>query len=537
MSTHTKPTPAHLSATQRFFLSHKILLSYFFLAALTLAYFALLEAHPVLNDPDSFYHAGVATQMASEKGLRIDFTALPLTTLADNFADHHFLYHVLLIPFVSVFDPLVGIKVAQVFFATTTILIFYAILRRLHIRFAPAYVLLAMVNYQFVFRMALPKASALAIGIFLLTLYFVVTKKPIKLFMASWIYVWLHAGFPLLIAVHGLHLLVELVFNYASLHTPSFVRWKPWLRRHGLLFLSTVVGITTGIVTHPYFPANLAFYWQQTIKIGLLDQAHDIGVGIEWFSKNTNDLLLENSTLFFALFVALIVYVATLRHQSSRSTFFLVLTLTLLFMTRESQRNIEYFVPIAIVAIGLIFTRAYLPLRAFLRAIAEKHMQRYWLPLGAGVVFLLLALTTTTVQHIQKNFNLLYNGFPLTRYADASAWLTNNTESRQRIFHSDWDDFPMLYYHHPDREYISGLDARFFYFKNTERHATWTELVRGQQTENIAATIERTFAADVVLIENIKESFLANAKKDPRMQQAYADDEVTIFTIIDKPAL
>jgi hypothetical protein len=80
--------------------------------------FAYLQYSEAFADPDSFYHAKMAL-LARDQGVIKDFPWLQYTVLVNNYTDQHFLYHVILIPFVTFFDPLVGIKLATVFLRIT----------------------------------------------------------------------------------------------------------------------------------------------------------------------------------------------------------------------------------------------------------------------------------------------------------------------------------------------------------------------------------------------------------------------------------
>src|SRR5581483_5919091 len=72
---------------------------------------------PNMPDNDGFYHIKMALIMR-EQGLKPDFIWLPLTILNEReFYDHHFLYHVALIPF-TFGDLRLGAKWSAVFFAS-----------------------------------------------------------------------------------------------------------------------------------------------------------------------------------------------------------------------------------------------------------------------------------------------------------------------------------------------------------------------------------------------------------------------------------
>ena len=90
-------------------------LGYLAIFSISFVVLLVLQAAPVFADPDSFYHAKMAL-LIRDQGVIHTFPWLDLTVLGQHYTDQHFLYHVLLIPFVTWFPPLVGLKLATVFF-------------------------------------------------------------------------------------------------------------------------------------------------------------------------------------------------------------------------------------------------------------------------------------------------------------------------------------------------------------------------------------------------------------------------------------
>src|SRR3989338_4203582 len=164
--------------------------------------FAFYQAIPTFPDPDSFYHARLAALMV-EHGLVGQFPWLPFTTLGQAFADHHLLYHVLLMPFVAALGPLTGVKVAQALLAALFTLVCYGILKRWRIPYAG----LAMIGlysvYPMLIRINLVKASAVALIIFVLLVYALIERRYILVGILTLIYSMTHGGFflALLVAV------------------------------------------------------------------------------------------------------------------------------------------------------------------------------------------------------------------------------------------------------------------------------------------------------------------------------------------------
>src|SRR5262249_26335136 len=127
------------------------------------------------------------------------FTALPFTTLADNYADQHFLYHLLLVPFVTIIDPLIGMKLATIIFGALMALTFYWFLRREHIRWAFVTTVILLLVNPFTFRMNLAKAPSLSLILLLIGLSAAFAYKPKLLGVLAFAFVWFYGGFLLLV--------------------------------------------------------------------------------------------------------------------------------------------------------------------------------------------------------------------------------------------------------------------------------------------------------------------------------------------------
>ena len=151
-------------------------LGYIFTGFFGLLFFGLMQASWTFADPDSFYHAKMAVLML-ERGIIRDFPWLVYTSLPGGYTDHHFLYHVILIPFVKFFSPLIGIKVATVFINTTFILLFYGFLRKNKILRPFFFVFLLLSTAPFIFRIDLVKANGLSLVFVMLILIFIFQKK------------------------------------------------------------------------------------------------------------------------------------------------------------------------------------------------------------------------------------------------------------------------------------------------------------------------------------------------------------------------
>src|SRR5574337_558546 len=118
----------------------------------------------------------MASLIASQGPLH-QFPWLDLTTLGQHFADQHFLFHVLLIPFVRWFGMFPGTQLAAVFFAGLFVTVFYAVLRQLKISRAWFWTALLAASPFLILRLSLGKASPLALAWFVSGLRAMATRR------------------------------------------------------------------------------------------------------------------------------------------------------------------------------------------------------------------------------------------------------------------------------------------------------------------------------------------------------------------------
>src|SRR5687768_3948699 len=277
-----------------------------FIAGMAVIQFATAD----MPDNDGFYHIKLAWLMRTE-GLKPTFSWLPLSILNQNeFYDHHFLFHVALIPF-TFGDLRVGAKWAAVIFASLAFLAIWYLFHRQRVPFAWLWALgLLGISDAFLFRMSITRAQSLSLGMLALGYVWLLEGKYKHLAVLSFIFVWMYDAFPLMLALAILHFLA------VALTTRRF-ELRP------LLYTST--GIVLGILINPYFPANLIFSYHHMLP--KLADATSVSVGNEWYPYDTGQIL-DNSLPALAAFASGILALGlTARKMDARTALGLFLSL------------------------------------------------------------------------------------------------------------------------------------------------------------------------------------------------------------------
>lgn len=535
---------------------------YFGVFLLVGAIYGWLQHAPTFLDPDSFYHVKMA-ELLMQRGIVRDFTWLPFTTLAHAYTDHHFLYHVLLVPFIVAFGPFVGAKVAAAVFGALAMTAFYAVLRVHGSRWPFAFTMLLATSSAFMFRMNLAKTSSLSVAVLMLALIAIKKEKPVLLFLLSWAYVLLYGGWPIMGVVVAVFLGTRAVIDHLFDKHPVHSWAGPWFWRRLLRgskaatadflraievrqALAAAGGMLAGLLLNPFFPKNLQFYWEQIVQIAVVGYKDRIGVGVEWYPFSQNAFFAESSAVFLAIAVCIVVLAAMVfwgdlvkkggekveREEitSQLAAFFLAAFFTL--MTMRSRRHVEYFAPFTVMATALFFTMLVkrLELKAFVGRIRWLFPRPKFIPLAifTYVSFLFVFLG---VRDVLGNKMTYLGGISWTKYQGAAAWLAKNTPEGAIVLHSDWDDFPPLFYQNDHNRYIVGLDPTFLYRQDPARYWEWVNITTGKTTSGMAEAVLTRFDSRYVLVENDHNEMRRQVDLDPRFHRVYQDGEAAIFEV------
>lgn len=485
---------------------------------LTLAFLLFLGkvqfSTPNLPDNDGFYHIKMAEIMRLE-GLKPDFPWLPLTILNPReFYNHHFLFHVALIPF-TLGDLRLGAKVAAVVFAGLAFLMIWWLLKSQRVPYAFLWALgLLAISEAFIYRMSITRALSLSLLLLALGFHWLVTGKRRHLAFLGFIFVWAYNGFPLIIALAGIYVIaVWLVERRLDLRPVLF----------------TVVGVAAGLIINPYFPHNLVFIIQHILP-KLMD-ATSISVGNEWFPYTTAQLLV-NSPLSLLAFIsgAMALGLSHQRMTVRTAASFLAACLFGL-MLFQSRRFIEYFPPFALVFAAF----AWSPL--IQRSLERVRKSPSWhsvarLRLGLSVALALVALFVGGRMTFNDARSSIQNAKPYSLYAGAAAWLEANTPPGSRVFQTDWDDFPRLFFYNTHNTYLVGLDPTYMQLFDAELYDRWVAITRGQVDDPSAAILEE-FGARYVMSDLHHRAFIRQADQDPRLVKVYAGSDSVIYKIVE----
>ena len=492
------------------------------LAAIFIAYLAAVQfATPALAGVDGYYHIRIAEIMRTQ-GLKPAFPWLPLTILNPReYYDHHFLFHVALIPF-TFGDLRVGAKLASVLFPALAFLSIWWLLRNQRVPYSALWALgLLAISEAFIYRMSLLRAQSLSLAVMAIGLHCMLAKKHVWLLPLGFIYVWMYDAFPMLLVL-------------SAIYSASILLMERRLELRPVLFSS--LGIALGLVVNPYFPADIVFIIRHLLP--KLTQTTAVDVGSEWYPYNTGQLL-ENSPLtlvvFFSGVVALGLGSQRMQARTAASLFIAMLFGLMLF---QSRRFIEYFPPFALIFAAFAWSPLLEANNGEARRITLGPRLRLFLPwvngaslrklvsLGILILFLIPG-TFLTLQRAQASIK---TSKPYTLFEGASAWLQANTPPGSRLFQTDWDDFPRLFYFNTRNTYLVGLDPTYMQIYSAPLYDLWVKITQGD-VQRPSEAIYNRFGARYVVSDLNHGGFIRQAERDPGLDEVYRDKEAVIFAL------
>ena len=489
----------------------KLLLYLLITFIVSFIFFSFLQNRNSLADPDSYYHAKI-TRMMIDKGLVFKkFPSLNATILRDNFVDYHWLYHASLIPFVSFFGDLTGVRIGTIFLTALFIAVFYFILHTNRIRFPGFYLFLLISVPTFILRLSIVKANAVSLCFLFLGINLMLKKKRWQLLLLSMIYVWFYGGFIMLTGTSLVYIISmgikNTVDNSKEILKPKIIYWRAIKYFFRGLFLPdgwksllmVLSGNLLGMVINPYAGANFKFYWVQIYKIAMVGSPAGFDLGRGWYPVS-GQVLLNETMVILIVFIILIALLMILKVKANLEfIFFSSLSIAFLIMSRRSIRMFEYSAPVIawFLAAGFKLLFQSVTKEQFIeRTIKIFRPKIVPITLAAIIISISGFFIFTGIRDVKK---MLYN-HPLHHLKGPAAWLKNNTPSQSVVFNAGWDDWPFLFYFNDHNNYLVGLDPLFMYEHDAKKYRLWYRIINGRVKTNLAADIINNFNAKFVVL-------------------------------------
>ncbi len=526
----------------------------FIAIAMVMSFLQFRTAAICCGDWDGYYHikwSSLLWENFSQGKWLPTFEWLPLTVLnPQHYNDHHFLFHLLQIPFLWFFEPVMAAKVAAVVFATLAIFSIYWLLHHYRIKY-PLIWLAAIFTCanMFYYRMNMAKAPPLTIIITVAGIYLLFERKYKWLLPLMFAFVWTYSLFPLLMFAAVISALI-IGWNERKLE------WEP--------VVYTFAGMVLGNIINPYFPANLYLFYEHFITKFKVGSDFAVAVGGEWYPYTGMELLTHFPVAMIAMLVGYILFVPKNGKLPEKATFFLMFVSILCAAQFRSKRFAEYFPPFAVLFAAFSWQAFITPVRAelpdefkreiepYLDADKRTEKQEWW---RAGKTAAVWVLGIVLVFYFYVNtvglgwmgidqpglMNTLKDNEANDKYRRSMEWATavdangkENMPAGARIFNCNWDDFPKLFFFNTKHRYVYGLDPNYLFSQNPDLYKLLIEITDGK-TDDAGPIIRERFGAEYIFADaKENEQMIAKALESGWVDMIYEDDEARILKIRDQ---
>ena len=505
----TSPAVSDLVPGSRPKRSRKFLEIVLAFAVLFALMFNIEFAGPAILDNDGYYHIRWS-KMLRESAPRVpEFKWLPLTKLNErDYADHHFLFHVLLIPF-TFGDLRLGAKLAAAVFSSLALTTLFALLVLYAVRFRWLWlILLAASSQPFLYRMSMTRAPSLSIVLLGIGCYLILERKRIPLALLSFAFVWAYSLFPLLLGL-------ALAYSAAIYVSERRVEFKTPL--------ASITGLAAGLVINPYFPKNLSLI-REHLEMKL-SSTYPVEVGVEWYPYETWALAEWSGLALAVFFAALFAFDFKQRARDVKPLFFLVVSTIFLLMLLRSRRFVEYFPPFAVLFAAFTITPKLIELKL---TWCKRALDRTIASTAAALATAVLIVWTSV--NVRGAYTSMREETDPAKFKSAAQWLVENTPADSMVFNTDWDHFPMLFYYDTHNKYVTGLDPTYLYDRDPELWKVY-ERVAGGDEKDAASIIRDRFYAEYVVTENRGSYFMRSVEASGAFETVYSDRDVAVLRI------
>jgi len=484
-------------------------------AAIALVFSGALLAYiqfagPNIVDYDGYYHIKTAYLMR-EQGVPLSFPWLKFTILDEaHYTDHHMLLHVFQMPFTLIGDLRLAAKLSSVALAALAFAIFYLVLMRYEIDRPLLWLIVLFASSSpFLYRMSMARGQSLSLALQLVAFHLIMKRDWKWLAVLTFIFVWSYNAFPLM---------VPLVLFGVAVHfiADKKIEYK--------LVFAVGAGIIAGHIINPYFPNNVSFIRDHIVP-KLFASEYQTTVGTEWYPFNSWALVTLSLVAFLCYAGGLLLTDrAEWKRDKPRLFWFLVSTMYLVLLFK-SRRFVEYFPPSAVMFFAFASRER---LKNLDWTLAAGKRVRAGAAILLGIAFWFAAYST-----IRATREDIGNEPATAAYKGGAEWLAANSPAGSTVFHTDWDDFPKLFFYNTRNTYVIGLDPDFMRLKNERLYYTYEDVTQGRVID-MEDIILKEFGCEYVFTDNEHRDFMKIADHSPRMQKVFSDRNTTVYRVLEQ---
>jgi len=475
-----------------------------------ISFFAYVQfISPVFYDEDSYYHAAVAG-FIKEFGPRYQFHWAQFSTFGNAFSDKDFLFHLLIIPFLSLSNDIVTAgKYAVIFYNILFLAAYIWVLKKYIPNFLVSLLLLclplsaAFSNYFLCLR-----SFTLANIFTILGIYLLINKKWLLLFILSVLYPLAHISFFTVI----IFALVCEIIRYAM--NKEFFR----VNIYAALF-----GNILGCLIHPNNPNN----WLSLHLNGVLVPLYTLtgvklGFGSEFFAFTTSKALFNNLPMFISLNIILWSMFLT-RVKLSFPTIVWWGCVNMYLILSFFSNRYWYITTVLFFIFFASYLKDWIGTRELKQLLPKISL------FVCGYLTVILVFISPVAKETE-NFMKFYIQLN-THYENAARWMRGHIPAGKTIYHAYWSDSPYFICLNPKNDYLVALDPIYMFYSHPREYLVYKDLEFGR-LENPSRAFKDVFKAEYGYTRNDNMLYKQVTGDDKHFQVLYKDNLGIVFKVL-----
>lgn len=294
-----------------------------------------------------------------------------------------------------------------------------------------------------------------------------------------------------------------------------------------------------GLIVHPNFPNVFQFAWAQVVTIGLGTPYSHVLLGREWSPAQPSGVLASFAPLIILAILGLCGLVFARREPLDTDKARLLVSsgwilAVLTALTFKSRRNAEYLAPIIALWCGVLWSLidAYRLKQWCLDAF--KSMPR-WTSRVLPVLIVGAFFVVIGKQIFELRTDMNPSNYTDVTYKESMNEISKRAQPGDRVFHTSWDEFPMLFHADQRLKFISGLDPTFLYIASPTlsdkvRDVTWD--ISTSTKEETWSLIHDELDSRFVFASRLNHDvFLKRISDDPRYELIASSTDSVAYVI------
>jgi len=465
---------------------------------------------PTLYEVDGYYHLSAA-RFLKDFGPHYKFHWAQFSTFKDFFSDSYFLFHLSIIPFLLLTKNIVlAGKYAVIFYNILFLSVYIFILKKyLNSFLSGCVLLLPFLSSGFSFYFLLLKAVSLANILTVLSIYFLINKKWIKVFVLSLIYPLTHLSFFMVI----LFALICEVIRYVS-------KKEFFLKNVYIVILGSLIGC----LAHPNFPNNLLVIHLNDILVPYLSITRaNLDFGREAYSSPARFIFINNFAVFLTL--GIILWSAFLtRVKVSLSTLVWWACSSVYLILAFLADRFWYITNILFFIFFASYLKDWLEVK---KALGRKP--RYLLPIAVYSVIIVIfmpanfrSLSGSLGRFIKLN----------THYETVARFMRENIPPGELVYHTSWVDASYFLCLNPKDYYLVLCDPIYMFYRYPEIYMLNLKLRQGGINRPVDV-IKGILKSRYGYVKKEFPLFLQISSAGSGFKIIYEDDLGAVFKVLD----